>query len=284
MFERAQVWYSPTVDTTLQSIRDAGVGDIHIIADFDMTLTKHWIDTPLGPERNLSSHGVLERGPAVSKEFARKTEAVAKHYYPYEVSDLPIPQKTALMVEWWTKAHTLIIEEKITRSQVRQQAVAAKLTFREGVREFIDLTVSLTVPVLIFSAGIAEVIESLLEVNALSRENQVVVSNRVLYTDDVITGFAEPLIHVLNKGEHAIPGIAKTLEDRKSVVLLGDSLGDSNMADGVEHSNILKIGYCNFGYEGRVQQFKDKFDVVITGDIGLDWIIDVLKWLDAGHA
>lgn len=81
---------------------------------------------------------------------------------------------------------------------------------------------------------------------ALSRLFQI-ISNFLKYNDDgVIEGFKGPLIHVLNKNEVAIQktNYYDLIKERSNVILIGDSLGDAKMADGLAHTeNVLKIGF-----------------------------------------
>lgn len=64
----------------------------------------------------------------------------------------------------------------------------------------------------------------------------------------MLKAFKGELIHIYNKKEGALlnTGHFQELKSRHNVLLLGDSLGDLTMADGV-HSmeNILKIGFLN---------------------------------------
>lgn len=64
----------------------------------------------------------------------------------------------------------------------------------------------------------------------------------------VLRAFKGELIHIYNKREGALlnTGHFQELRTRPNVLLLGDSLGDLNMADGVQDmENILKIGFLN---------------------------------------
>lgn len=64
----------------------------------------------------------------------------------------------------------------------------------------------------------------------------------------VLRAFKGQLIHIYNKREGALLNTQhfQELHSRCNVLLLGDSLGDLNMADGVtDVQNILKIGYLN---------------------------------------
>lgn len=64
----------------------------------------------------------------------------------------------------------------------------------------------------------------------------------------MLKAFKGELIHIYNKREGALlnTGHFQELKSRHNVLLVGDSLGDLTMADGV-HSmeNILKIGFLN---------------------------------------
>lgn len=113
----------------------------------------------------------------------------------------------------------------------------------------------------------------------------------------VLTAFKGELIHIYNKREGALlnTGHFQELRTRPNVLLVGDSLGDLNMADGVQDmENILKIGFlndkvrldkrskatervCSFDLvfhclvfasqvEKRIQSYLDAYDVVLVED------------------
>lgn len=64
----------------------------------------------------------------------------------------------------------------------------------------------------------------------------------------ILKGFKGELIHVYNKHDGALRNTEyfKQLKDNSNIILLGDSLGDLNMADSVPNvENLLKIGFLN---------------------------------------
>lgn len=64
----------------------------------------------------------------------------------------------------------------------------------------------------------------------------------------VLKCFKGPLIHTYNKNNSVLQGTEyfQQLSGRTSIILLGDSMGDLTMADGVPSvENILKIGFLN---------------------------------------
>lgn len=62
-----------------------------------------------------------------------------------------------------------------------------------------------------------------------------------------LVGFKPPLIHTFNKNDSVIPvNCNNGLAGRNNVILLGDSIGDVTMAEGVKvRGNLLKIGFLN---------------------------------------
>lgn len=101
-----------------------------------------------------------------------------------------------------------------------------------------------------------------------------------------VTNPSDPSIHTLNKGATAhkvakgeiFPNLWADRGNRKHVILLGDSLGDAEMADGVEEpSCVLKIGFLHFDVEQNLQRYKDTFDVVLLGDQSADYILELLR-------
>jgi len=76
----------------------------------------------------------------------------------------------------------------------------------------------------------------------------------------VLTGFKEPTIHTFNKNESVLGtenSYFADLSNRTNAILLGDSVGDVGMADGMSNpGNILKIGFLNMNVSGsRVSAF-----------------------------
>ena len=68
------------------------------------------------------------------------------------------------------------------------------------------------IPFLIFSAGLADVIQEVLtQVQGTgdapvkqTRPGQRIVSNRMLWSGGILTGFSEPLIHMFNKNQSQV--------------------------------------------------------------------------------
>lgn len=115
-----------------------------------------------------------------------------------------------------------------------------------------------------------DVIEEILIAEKLYHSNMHVVSNKMIFNPEtgICDEFAEPLIHIFNKSEVAIKEsyYHKTIEDRKNVILLGDSIGDLKMSSGVKHDVCLNIGFLNYDNDEVLKIYLEKFDIVVTGD------------------
>ena len=106
------------------------------------------------------------------------------------------------------------------------------------------------VPILVFSAGVGDVIDEALRHNNLVQDNVKVISNYMNYNEEgKLVEFTGQLIHMYNKNESAVPHSGAYFQDlshRHNVILLGDSLGDLQMSQGVESpSAVLTIGFLN---------------------------------------
>lgn len=90
-----------------------------------------------------------------------------------------------------------------------------------------------------------------------------------------LTCCLEQLVHSLNKNASALTGTAFwqqcQLEKRHNILLLGDSLGDANMANGLEfrEDEIVRIGFLNADVKEKLETYLERFDVVLTDDSSL---------------
>ncbi|CAG8748740.1 18824_t:CDS:1, partial [Gigaspora rosea] len=62
----------------------------------------------------------------------------------------------------------------------------------------------------------------------------------------------------------------KIIENRGNVILLGDSIGDVHMADGIQHEICLTIGFLNHNVEDYLDNYLETFDIVVIDDGPMD--------------
>ncbi|XP_039214823.1 7-methylguanosine phosphate-specific 5'-nucleotidase isoform X3 [Crotalus tigris] len=199
------------------------------------------------------------------------------HYYPIEIDPYQtMEDKLPLMIEWWTKAHNLLSQEKILKNDIAQIVKESDVKLRDGFNIFFDQLHENKVPLFIFSAGVGDVLEEIIHQAGVFHPNINVVSNYMDFDDNgVLQGFKDPLIHIYNKNNTVLKNTEyfQQLCKRTNILLLGDSMGDLSMADGVaDMENILRIGFLNDRVEERREKYIEAYDIVLEKDETLDVI------------
>lgn len=259
------------VQAILQSMMKSGSNTLQVISDFDMTLTRF----AFNGKRCPTCHNILDNSNLISNDCKEKLKELLNKYYPIEIdSSRSIEEKLPLMVEWWTKAHELLVEQKIKKDLLALVVQESDAMLREGYQLFFDHLYEHSIPLLIFSAGIGDVLEEVIRQAGVFHPNVNVFSNYMDFDETgVLKAFKGQLIHIYNKREGALlnTGHFQELRTRPNVLLLGDSLGDLTMADGVQDmENILKIGFLNDKVEERKQSYLNSYDIVLVKDETMD--------------
>ncbi|MFH4977798.1 hypothetical protein AB6A40_004507 [Gnathostoma spinigerum] len=260
----------------LEVIRKGGNEKLIVISDFDYTLSRVH---DLSNNECITTYGVfdaalIEKAPIIYQ----KLEELKAKFIPIEFDpNIPTEEKIPHMEEWWESAHEQILRASLTREDIEKSVMNAKLEFRDGVVDMIKNLEYLQIPLIVFSAGIGDVIEVFLR-NQLRTvpQNVRIVSNMMTYDENgVISGFSDPLIHTFSKNGSVIVNNSSFYCDvakRTNRLLLGDSLGDVAMDEGLNNDGIsLKIGFLNplrseLSVDGRLEKYLGEYDIVIRFD------------------
>lgn len=270
-----------SVDTKLQSMFNGGHEKLQLIVDFDNTLTRHHKDGKLTD----CSWGVMENSPLLPKDYTDKTNALRAKYLPIEQDpNLSIADKIPHMEEWYKCANQLLQETGMKKEMFGEFVKTSNVEFRDHTKMMLDHLSTAQVPVLVMSAGLGDILVEVMDAfDVYHRSNTKVVSNFLSYdAEGKVIGLEGKMIHVYNKNEDAIHGSEyfQKLKGRGNVMLLGDSIGDLKMADGVEGAeNILKIGFLNnmSTAQQRLPSFLEGFDIVLVDDQSMNVPIDILR-------
>jgi len=129
---------------------------LKVLTDFDLTMTKF--------QGQKSSYRVFEDSHLLSEEYRKETLQLLEHYYPLEKdSTIPFDAKEKLMIEWWSKAHSLLSEETVFREHMLDEMVKdLDVKFREGCIDILELLEICQVPTVIVSAGVSNVLHSII--------------------------------------------------------------------------------------------------------------------------
>ncbi|XP_054861159.1 cytosolic 5'-nucleotidase 3-like isoform X1 [Amphiprion ocellaris] len=268
------------VQEILQSMVKAGSNTLQVISDFDMTLTRF----AYNGKRCPTCHNILDNSKLISSDCKEQLKELLNTYYPIEIdSTRSVEEKLPLMVEWWTKAHELLVQQKIKKDMLEVAVRESEAMLREGNQLFFNHLYEHSIPLLIFSAGIGDILEEVIRQAGVFHSNVKVFSNYMDFDETgLLKAFKGELIHIYNKREGALlnTGHFQELRTRPNVLLMGDSLGDLTMADGVQDmENILKIGYLNDKVEERKQSYLDSYDIVLVEDETLEVPNAVLLYL-----
>ncbi|CAL8108302.1 unnamed protein product [Calicophoron daubneyi] len=257
----------------LERLVEGGNQLLQVVSDFDRTMSKYRHNGSLIP----TCHGIFEMDPELTEEAKIKLKRLTEKYYPVEVDpNLSEAEKIPSMLDWWDLSHKTMVDCKLHRDALARTVKECGVVLREGVPDFTRLLHENDIPVLIFSAGIGNVIELLLQYFSLYTRNMQVVSNFMEFDGDgLLVGFSDPVIHSFNKNASSITNghYARISSTRSCVLLLGDSTGDVHMADGATADDpagvsgtVLRIGFLNESVESNLERYKSLYDIVLVDD------------------
>lgn len=262
----------------IKNLMDGGSKFLQVIADFDRTLTKDNINgVP-----NKSSFFIFEHCSDLPEAFRKQSRLLCDKYRPIEIApNLSVEEKVPHMVEWWKQSEGLVCGLPIEKSTIDKAVSEANVEFRDGSDVMFKKLHENSVPILVFSAGLGDVITSVLRHRSFNYPNVHVISNFFEFDGPVIKGYLGPPIHVFNKNEQVVKSSKyfHEVRDRKNVLLMGDSLGDANMAEGVpDQSTVLKIGFLTSNHNDEyLPQYLEKFDIVVVDDQTMEIPMEILN-------
>lgn len=263
-------------------IAKAGAKKLHVIADFDRTLTKNFVEGKEVP----SVISILRDGSYLTPDYAKKAHALFNKYHPTEINpNISLEEKKKAMHEWWLSHYKLLVKSGLNKKDIEAVVNSGKIKLREGVLEFISILHEHNIPLVIMSSsglGIDSIL-GFFEKEGKAYDNIYIISNSFEWDEHGnMTRIKEPIIHSMNKDETSVknfPEIFEAIKKRKNVLLLGDTLEDVEMITGFNYKNIIKIGFLNKNVEENLDAYRKKYDVVILNDSDMFYVIDLLKEL-----
>lgn len=226
--------------------------DLIVITDFDATLTAGDSD---------QCHDLMGMSPLLAAPFR-------EDFAPL----LDWASNTSIDgVEWWDRAHSFMIKHGMPPRQLIPRLVReANMKPRPGALELLKRLEALGVPVLIVSAGISDVIEEFLRQHGALSENVTICSNRLNYAadsapksvspDPPITSFTKQYAY------QSASSFFSAHSDRRTLIVLGDSVTDVDAAEHVPYQTSLSIGFVNSRPDQAAHA--QAFDAVVQGSDG----------------
>lgn len=279
MMENIVISDPERLEKSKKSIAEGGAGKIHILSDFDRTLTKAFVDGKGIP----SLLSILYEENYLTPDYASKAQSLYEKYHPIEIDpNIPFERKKMAMCEWWNTHISLLIKSGLNKKDLEKAVGSGRVKLRRGFREFSDFLKARNIPLIIMSSsGLGgDVILMYLKKEKVLHDNIHVISNEYEWDENgKAVAIKEPIIHCLSKYETLISDfpVYDRVKDRKNVLLIGDSLDDVGMVQGFDYDNLIKIGFLNENTEKGLEYFKRIYDAVLLNDSPMDFINDLLR-------
>lgn len=267
------------LEEKIRKISEQGKDKFHVIADFDRTLTKTFVNN----QKSATVIAQIRNGGYLTEDYPSKASALFNEYHPIEISTkIQEKEKKKKMHEWWRAHFDLLIKCGMNKQVINEIINKSEIEFRAGSSEFLEKLGINKIPLIIMSAGPGDMIKEHLKHDKKLHSNTNIIANMFRFNKNgMMIGVEEPIIHSLNKHETEIsklPVYNKLLE-RKNLLLLGDSLEDIRMVSGFPYKNLIKVGFLNENVEENLEKYKENYDVIILNDGSFDYINQLLKRL-----
>lgn len=270
--------HAATFEHKWDVIRAGGAGRLHIVVDFDQTLTGNRSrDSHI---RN-SSWGVFESTDLRPAWFTEEYLAMFIKYSPALWDEtLPMEERNRQMDQWYTDTLDLARRGEMKLDDFTRAAEANIVLPREGMSDLFSIASQLKIPVIIFSAGQGDFIRSFLQYHRVLSENVHIISNFYKFDEQgIVVDYVKNIVHSLNKNEgHQVYNMHELAKERPNVLLMGDFAHDIHMADGEKHDVVLSIGILK-GEKEKLSAFKTVFDAVILGEGSFGYPVHLLEQL-----
>jgi 5'-nucleotidase len=268
------------LDSLIKNFKEQGKDKIHVLADFDRTLTKCFV----GDEKITSLISILRKENLLNDDYSKTVQVLFDQYHPIEINpNIPFNEKKSQMAKWWRLHNNELIKHKLNKKNIEQVINSGKVQFRAGTLEFLDLLKQQNIPLIIMSSsGLGTyTISRFLEKKGKLYDNIHIISNTFEFDSaGNVIKFNEPVIHSLNKDETVVkdfPEIFEQIKDKKNVILLGDNLEDIGMIEGFDYDNLIKIGFLNENIEENLSEFQKNFDIIILNDGEMDFVNNLIR-------
>jgi len=277
-------------------VKRGGVSAFQVMTDYDYTLTMEKFND--GSTGDSSFKTIIDYD-LMPKETRKLAGDLYKKYMPIE-RDATLSNEVKLehLEQWWTQDLDAFTSVGFTRANFSHMVLKSKLLFRKGLIDLMHLSGKHEMPFLIVSGGIAEVIEASLctmqETNEVERGSYAekcmnnymrIISNEFLFKEDdsatsaPTIGYKIPMIHSGNKASFIYELEEIETMMRPNVLVMGDIVEDSRMAQSEKHDTVLKVGFMNNldKSEAQIAEYHKAFDLIV-GDDGSLCPVNHLLW------
>lgn len=262
---------------TINAILQDGTSHLQVVTDFDLTLTKQHINGT----HVLSSFGMFRTSKQLPQHYFDGAKEMYNKYRPIEIDPyISVEEKADAMLEWMRGANDLLKGIEFDPDEIEVVALEFGNVLRDGTEKMFKKLHKAKVPIVVFSAGLGDMVEAILRRHGTFYDNIQIISNYLKYNGNKLDGFKnDVLIHAFNKNECALDKEhMKMLEHRQNVLLMGDTIGDAHMVEGLKDTKaVLKIGFLYEHVEASLDSFMEKFDIVLVDDQTMQVPTEILQ-------
>ena len=282
--ENNEVIYWKNFESKIKQLHDINSNLIQVISDFDWTLT--YIRNKETNEFVPAIISILYNKWYLSEEYSGKAKELENYYIPIEKDEnIPLETRKLEMIEWWRKHEDLLIKYGLSKKHIDDVVNSGAVQLRNGCVKFFERLKNLNIPITIFSASWlwTSAILPYLEKQGINYDNINFVSNEFV-RDENWKAISKKwlIITSLNKDETVIsketyPELYEKVKSRKNVILLWNGVWDAVMAKDEDNDLVLRIWFLDEKTYGRLEKFKELFDLVLVWDWWMDEIIEIIK-------
>jgi HAD superfamily phosphoserine phosphatase-like hydrolase len=254
-------------EVKLRKLQDRASG-VHMVFDFDRTLT-----CARTSGEDFYSWTIM--ASFLPKSFEQEAAELYRAYRPLELRGELTHE---LAAEWWNWSLGMMRRGGVNLLEVERDFLKVA-SIRPGVKELFDLCERRSIPTVILSAGVTNIIEMWCKHYGI--RPAVVISTRLELTPEGRIAGWDPdnLVHVLNKRERGHGELSRLRAERPNIVLVGDSLDDAGMAEGDE--DVLRVRIYDPRADERDNEAArratlERFDLMIGGK-SLEPLVGVLE-------
>lgn len=233
--------------------------NIYVFMDYDKTITS---------SKSEDSWATTANKKAMGKAISNDLNKFYEKYGPIELDyTIDIQEKEKYMLEWYEKSMNLYYTYHLTKEKLKECIYNSHLELREGAKDFLNKLYNRNIPVIIFSAGIGNVIEQFLKEKECYYDNITIIGNFIKFdkNGDMIK-FSDNIIHTLNKNIDKLNDdkLKEKIEGKEYRVVIGDLVEDINMMGEYPEHKSLKIGFLNKNITENLEVYRKNFDIVLT--------------------
>ena len=255
----------------LKQFQEDGSERLVVVSDWDRTLTRSTAED--GSDQSTCS--VIANSGLLGPTFSRRYRELFDRYRSIErAPEISESDKSRHLRRWWSLQFDMLLDYKFSTRTIRRIVRENRPHLRDGARRFFNTLRKRRIPLIILSAGIREIIEARLAEEVVSTGNIAIIANTLAFDrDGFAVSYNTPLIHSLNK--HA-RGVASTpvSAGRHNLLLLGDTLEDTRMAEHIRHTRLLSFAFP--ADSDHLQEYRSAYDVVLAPESSLEPVNAVL--------